>query len=99
MFYGVSNSPILKEKNSDSKIFMYEHCDMVGAMGVGWKGIVNRMLYRKCFSMAQGGIAISKYVKGTALQLTPGRTARLKLSITESIWTNFSISNAKERII
>lgn len=52
---------------------------MVGAMGVGWKGIVNRMLYRKCFSMAQGGIAISKYVKGTALQLTPGEDSKIEV--------------------
>lgn len=69
----------LKKKIPTAKIFMYEHCDMVGAMGVGWKGIVNRMLYRKCFSMAQGGIAISKYVKGTALQLTPGEDSKIEV--------------------
>lgn len=69
----------LKKKIPTAKIFMYEHCDMVDAMGTGWKSIVNRMLYRKCFSMAQGGIAISKYVKGTALQLTPGEDSKIEV--------------------
>ena len=69
----------LKKKIPTVKIFMYEHCDMADAMGSGWKGIVNRMLYRKCFSMAQGGIAISKYVKRTALQLTPGEDSKIEV--------------------
>lgn len=61
------------------KVFMYEHCDMTDAMGSGWKGIINRVLYKKCFSIAQGGIAISNYVKKTALTLTPGEDDKIKV--------------------
>lgn len=69
----------LKKRIPSLKIFMYEHCDMTSAMGSGWKKIINRMLYKKCFSIAQGGIAISQYVKKTALALTPGEESKIKV--------------------
>lgn len=67
----------LKKRIPKLKVFMYEHCDMKDAIGYGWKGKVNLFFYKRCFSMAEKGIAISSYVKSTALQLTPGETNKI----------------------
>ena len=69
----------LKKQIPSLKIFMYEHCDMGDAMGYGWKSFVNKILYKKCFSLAENGIAISKYVRETALKLTPGKEEKIKV--------------------
>lgn len=61
----------LKKRLPGVKVVMYEHCDMRDAIGKGWKRIINLWLYKKAFRIAEAGIAISEYVKSTAIAIEP----------------------------
>lgn len=59
----------LKKKLPHLKVIMYEHCDMNDVMGTGVKKIINTFLYKRAFKIADAGVAISDFVKETAIQV------------------------------
>ena len=62
---------LLKKQFPHLKVIMYEHCDMDMAMGAGIKRKINLYLYRKTFRIADAGVAISNFVKQTAIEIDP----------------------------
>lgn len=69
----------LKKKLPSLKVIMYEHCNMSDAMGTGWKRKVNLFLYRKAFKIADAGVAISKYVKTTAVKIEKKDSEKIRV--------------------